>query len=64
MVTPRAVLTRNELDTALRVLVIELQSKFFVQLRHELTQHHRVSDKLLGRLCPFIVRTDVIRVRG
>ncbi|CAI6351321.1 unnamed protein product [Macrosiphum euphorbiae] len=64
LVTRRAVLTRYELDAALDALVIESQRKFFVQLRHELSHRLRVSSKPLGRLCPFIDPSSVIRVGG
>jgi hypothetical protein len=56
-------LTRDELDAALRVIVIESQ-RFFGQLIHDLTLCHRVSNKPLARLCSFIDPNGIIRVRG
>jgi len=55
-------LTRYELDAALRAVVIESQRSYFGQLRHDLTYCHRISDKPLARLCPFIDPNDITLV--
>jgi len=61
-VTP--VLTRIELDDALRAIVLHSQQSFFAELRDELRKDARVSSKPLARLCPFIDDHGVIRVGG
>lgn len=61
-VTP--VLTRIELDDALRAIVLHSQQSFFAELRDELRKDARVSSKPIARLYPFIDDHGVIRVGG
>ncbi|XP_025191316.1 uncharacterized protein LOC112591650 [Melanaphis sacchari] len=58
------VLTRDELEDALRTIVLSSQRSSFAELRGELLKHTCVSSKPIARLCPFIDDQGVIRVGG
>lgn len=60
----RVFLERNELEVAVRALVLESQRLHFTQLLQELSSNHRVSSKPLSRQHPFIDSDGVIRVGG
>lgn len=57
-------LSRQELDNAIQVLVIESQRCHFSGLRKELVAGRNLSSKPISRLRPFIDSNDVIRVGG
>ncbi|XP_025414884.1 uncharacterized protein LOC112686691 [Sipha flava] len=63
-VEPTRLITLDEIDDALRIVVLSSQKLLFSELRIELERNLRVSSKPLARLCPFVDDKNVIRVGG